>query len=212
MDTKHRLRTSIISHLIEFVGISKKEDTSDDLGRNKIKNNSEDVQQIITAIEGTMNKFSADLYKNELFNISSCRAVTYEISTSLLKVCEIGETERLGFIKECKKDPSRFQKLIKQCNIKTLQDATKKYKVLGQNEKTEAVAMVRDFFWQCFLSIPSKTPVPLSLRYTDGTILKSPKAKLLTKLGSRVKPEAPTKIDAAVVDGTFFLHLLVYPP
>ena len=56
------------------------------------------------------------------------------------------------------------------------------------------------------------TPVPLSLCYTDGTILKSPKAKLLTELESRVKSEAPTKIDAAVVDGMFFLHLLVDPP
>ena len=109
MDTKHRLRTSIISHLIEFVGISKKEDTSDDLGRSKIKNNSEDVQQIITAIEGTMNKFSADLYKNELFNISSCRAVTYEISTSLLKVCEMVKLQDLNSLRNAKRIHQGFR-------------------------------------------------------------------------------------------------------
>ena len=84
--------------------------------------------------------------------------------------------------------------------------------------------MVRDVFGSVlFLSLQRKvdmaevfyyplTPVPLSLCYTDGTILKSPKAKLLTELESRVKSEAPTKIDAAVVDGMFFLHLLVDPP
>ena len=84
--------------------------------------------------------------------------------------------------------------------------------------------MVRDLFGSVlFLSIQRKvdmeevfcyplTSVPLSLCYTDGTILKSPKAKLLTELESRVKSEAPTKIDAAVVDGMFFLHLLVDPP
>ena len=109
----HSLRTSIISHLFESVGISKKEDTSDDLKRSKIKKNSEDVQQIITATEGTMDSFSADLDNNELFNISSGRAVTHEISASLLKVREIGETARLGFIKECNEDPSRFEKPIK---------------------------------------------------------------------------------------------------
>ena len=65
----HTSRTSIISHLLESVGISKKEDTSDDLKRSK--KNSKDFQQIITAIEGTMVLFSADLDKNELFNISS---------------------------------------------------------------------------------------------------------------------------------------------
>ena len=84
--------------------------------------------------------------------------------------------------------------------------------------------MVRGLFGSVlFLSLQRKvdmaevfyyplTPVPLSLCYTDGTILKSPKAKLLTELESRVKSEAPTKIDAAVVDGMFFLHLLVDPP
>ena len=150
--------------------------------------------------------------------------MTHEISASLLKVCEIGETARLGFIKECNEDPSRFEKPIKRCNIKTFQDATKKYKVRGQNEKTEAVAMVRDLFGSAlFLSLQRKvdmaevfcyplTPVPLSLCHTDGTILSSPKAKLLTELESRVRSEAPTKIDAPVVDGMFFLHLLVDPP
>ena len=81
--------------------------------------------------------------------------------------------------------------------------------------------MVRDLFGSVlFLSLQKKvdmaevfccplTPVSLSLFYTDGTILKSPSAKLLTELKSRVKSEDPTKI---VVDGMFFLHLLVGPP
>ena len=104
-----------------------------------------------------MDPIYADLFKKELFNISSGRAVTHEISASLLKVREIGETARLGFIKECNEDPSRFEKPIKQCNIKTFQDATKKYKVRGQNEKTEAVAMVRDLFGSVlFLSFQRK--------------------------------------------------------
>ena len=94
----------------------------------------------------------------------------------------------------------------------------------GQKEKTEAVAMVRDLFGSVlFLSLQRNVdmaevfwyplaPVPLSFCHTDGTILNSPKAKLLTELESRVKPEAPTKIDAAVVDGMFFLYLLVDSP
>ena len=94
----------------------------------------------------------------------------------------------------------------------------------GQNEKTKAVVTVRDLFGSVpFLSLQRKvdmaevccyplTPVPLSFCHTDGTILNSPKTKLLTELESRVKSEAPTKIDAAAVDGMFFLHLLVDPP
>ena len=94
----------------------------------------------------------------------------------------------------------------------------------GQKEKTEAVAMVRDLFGSVlFLSLQRNvdmaevfwyplTPFPLSFCHTDGTILNSPKANLLTELESRVKSEAPNKIDAAVLDGMFFLHLLVDPP
>ena len=50
---------------------------------------------------------------------SSGRGVRHEISASLLKVREIGETARVGFIKECNEDPSRFEKPINRCNIKT---------------------------------------------------------------------------------------------
>ena len=92
----------------------------------------------------------------------------------------------------------------------------------GQNQKKEAVAMVRDLFGSVlFLSLQRKvdmaevvcyslTPVRLSLSYTDETILKSPKAKLLTELESRVKSEAPTKMQC--VDAMFLLHLLVELP
>ena len=62
--------------MFEPIGITKKEDTSDNLNRRKIKKNSEDVPQIITAIEGKMDLFSANLDENELFNISPGQAVT----------------------------------------------------------------------------------------------------------------------------------------
>ena len=108
--------------------------------------------------------------------------------------------------------------------MKTFQDATKKYKLREQNEKTEAVAMVGDLFSSVLFLSPQRKldmaevfcyplkPVPLSLCHTDGAILSSPKAKLLTELESRVESEASTKIDAAVVDGMFFLQLLVDLP
>ena len=47
-----------------------------------------------------MDLFFANLDKDELFNISSGRAAAHEMSASLLKVREIGETARIGFIKE----------------------------------------------------------------------------------------------------------------
>ena len=128
----------------------------------------------------------------------------------------------------------KFVKLVKLQDLDSLKNAMRIHQglrsqlnnVISKHSKMPPrnTKMVRDLFGSfLFLSLQRKvdmaevfcyplTSVPLSLCYTDGTILKSPKAKLLTELESRVKSEAPTKIDAAIVDGMFFLHLSVDPP
>ena len=52
------------------------------------------------------------------------------------------------------------------------------------------------------------TPVPLSF----GTMQKTPKVKLLNELESRVKSINPQHVDVTIIDGMFFLHLLVNLP
>ena len=89
-------------------------------------------------------------------------------------------------------------------------------KVRRKNEKTAGVTMMRDLFGSIlFLSLQKKvdmaevfcyplTPVPLSLCHVDGTMLKSPKVKLLQELESRIVSTPPSYFDAAFVDGCFF--------
>ena len=52
------------------------------------------------------------------------------------------------------------------------------------------------------------TPIPLLLCHLDGTLRKTDKRKLMHALKNRVPTIAPTHVDAIVVDGFFFLHLL----
>ena len=54
------------------------------------------------------------------------------------------------------------------------------------------------------------TQVPLSLANVDGSMKKTPKAKLLQELESRVVSLKPASIDV-MIDAMFFLHLLVDP-
>ena len=56
------------------------------------------------------------------------------------------------------------------------------------------------------------TPVPLSLSHADGTMQKTVKVKLSNELQKRVKTVNPTGVDVTVIDGLFFLHLLIDLP
>ena len=51
------------------------------------------------------------------------------------------------------------------------------------------------------------TPVTLSLRHVDGTMLSTPKSALLTHLGTKGTMTTPNKIDVQITDAAFFLHL-----
>lgn len=56
------------------------------------------------------------------------------------------------------------------------------------------------------------TPLPLSLCHVDGTMQKTTMVKLLNELEARVKSTEPSHVDVTVIDGMFFLHLLVNLP
>ena len=56
------------------------------------------------------------------------------------------------------------------------------------------------------------TPVPLSLCHFDGILRTTQKSKLLKHLDELVVSLAPPYIDCYIIDGNFFLHLLVDLP
>ena len=82
----HSIRISVISHLFESIGLTKTEDTTDELKARKITNNANDLRKLMSVIEETMNPFSPNVSKDELFNISTGKATTKEASRFLFSM------------------------------------------------------------------------------------------------------------------------------
>ena len=53
----HIMRSTIVGHLLELAGLTKKEDISQQLKANRIKRDNEDLKKFIKGIEETMNLF-----------------------------------------------------------------------------------------------------------------------------------------------------------
>ena len=84
------------------------------------------------------------------------------------------------------------------------------------NEKVVTTCFVRDLFGSLLclsleekidmaqvLSYPS-TPVPLSLSYSDGSMLSSPKSNLMKYLETFAVPETPEVVHGTIIDAMFF--------
>ena len=56
------------------------------------------------------------------------------------------------------------------------------------------------------------TPVPLSLAHVDGTMTKTDKSALMTKLEKRICTEGPTTVDVCVFDAMFVIRSQVVLP
>lgn len=52
------------------------------------------------------------------------------------------------------------------------------------------------------------TPLPLSLRHTDGRMQSIPKSALLNEIEARVACVLPEYIDVIIVDGIFFFTFI----
>ena len=73
--------------LFEQLGIPKKDDITCDLEPNQMKENSPKMAKIIIIIDKTMNPFSENIPKEQLYNISSDKAVSQK-TTNFLFTCK----------------------------------------------------------------------------------------------------------------------------
>lgn len=135
----HSMRTKILTSIKQKIGLTKEDDTSHSLQRSKIKKDKKNLQSIIEAIKCTMNPFDDTIDKDTLFNISTGKAASKEVTDFLLNVKTAGSQQKLNFISECSSTPGRFDKSIKrnkicnfasQCMTKVLSTKEKNKKVL----------------------------------------------------------------------------------
>ena len=216
---------TVISKLFEEIGLTKKEDVTEELKSHRMNQNCQDLEKLINGITETMNPFLGLIDKNYLFNIATGKAAHEETATFLLDVMETGRKTRDQFIKDCVKDSGRFSRPIKRQKIKNFATQAGRFKVTSASvKKLVTVTMTRDLFGSIlFHALQAKvdmgevlqyplTPVPLSLCHPDETMQNTPKSKLLVELQNCINSCSPGTIDVRFVDGMFFLHLFVDLP
>ena len=82
----HSIRTSILSKLFEELGMTSKEDISEELKLHRVKQNCHHLEKIISSINDTMNPFELTIEKEHLFNIANGKAALGETADFLTNV------------------------------------------------------------------------------------------------------------------------------
>ena len=93
---RHFIRTSIVSNLFEDLGMTKKEDVSQDLKINQMRKNSKDLCQVMNMIKETINPFADDIDKKHLFNLASGKAASPDTESFLLDIVSTGNKARVN--------------------------------------------------------------------------------------------------------------------
>lgn len=215
----HGIRSMIISHVYDEVGMKNNQDVASDLKQNQINISCNQIKSFIGIVNQNLNPFERSLNEDVLYNISTGQSVSENVTDFLINIEESGHTLREQFISERAVDSSRFESPIKKNKILTFSNMAKKKQVRIMG-KVQEVRMQRDLFGRLLgVSMDQKldlekvltyplTPVPLSLCHLDETICKTDKSVLLKSLEGKIKTIAPSHIDIVIVDGFFILHTL----
>lgn len=220
----HDIRSSIITHVLDELGITKKQDISADLQPNNIKRSSQQLTQFINTFDQYVNPFSLDLAPDQLFNIGSGKAASSEVEEFLLNIQKTGEELRTTFISECASDPKRFEKAIKKTSIHNFSSLLLKKKSVKIGGKQQEIKLQRDLFGRLLgISMDHQidvlqifaypiSPVPLALCHLDGGFCKTDKSVLVKCLEPNIDQEPPRNTDLFLIDGFFILHSMKEVP
>lgn len=217
----HDVRSTIITHVYEELGLQTHQDVSADLITHNIKNSIEQLQTFISTFAQFINPFSLEVPTDQLLNISSGKAASDQVETFLLNIEKNGDCKRKTFISECLIDINRFEKSIQKTPVDNFSKDYEKKKNVKVGGKVQEVKIQRDLFGRMLgisidynvdiskiLSFPI-TSMPLSLCHFDGTICKTDKSALLKCLEKEIKEHEPPRcIDVLIIDGFFLLHTM----
>lgn len=125
----HGLRSTIISHVLENIGLKNRQDISNELEKNKIEKATAAVQKFVVTIKNYIDPFDLSIDPNILFNITTGKGASIETTDFLLNVQTNGNKLREKFISDCSIDSTRFEKPIQKQKILSFSnDNTKKKK------------------------------------------------------------------------------------
>lgn len=219
------LRSEVCSHLLETLGLSGIESTTNDLKEHRIRKSRLQISNFISALNLRMNPFDESLKEELLYNISTGEAAPQDVALFLTSIESTGNEMRTSLINACIENEDAFQNYtIKRVKIKNFASVVKKRKIAIGGKVTE-VKLQKDLFGRLLaISLEKKidlakvltyplSPVPLSMCQIEGIIHKTSKAALTATLESKVQEHnAPQFIDVKVVDGFFLFHTMKQVP
>lgn len=106
----HSVRTKIMSFVKAEIGFSQADDTSYTLKKNRIEKNSNTLNSIVETIKKTINPFSEKVDKDSLFNLSTGKAASSNVTNFLLNVKSLGQEQK--FFSDFFEDSTRFVRPI----------------------------------------------------------------------------------------------------
>ncbi|KAG5874486.1 hypothetical protein JTB14_003385 [Gonioctena quinquepunctata] len=89
----HDIRSTVITNILEEVGLGKNQDISAELQPSNIKKSTEQLENFIKSFNQYINPFSHDLPMDQLFNIASGKAASIKVEKFLLNIEEIDKCE-----------------------------------------------------------------------------------------------------------------------
>lgn len=82
----HSLRTTIISHVLDEVGLKCRQDITADLQPERIKISERQLEKLLNNIRQNINPFSPGINENYLYNISTGQAANEDIADFLINI------------------------------------------------------------------------------------------------------------------------------
>ena len=142
----HSISMTVLSSLMDDLGLSPTEDVSCELKQSRITRNAFDLERIIAMFNQSMNTFSPDQDQECLFNIGSGKAASNKTKEFLLKVASIGKEIQDQFIEECSENSNRFEnEAIRRTKMDTFATEGAKW-IVKSNGNLKEVKMERYLF------------------------------------------------------------------
>ena len=142
----HADRMTVITIVLQDLSITKKEDVTAELRKNRMTKDRLDLCNLRDNLRETMNPFDPTLDPDFLFYIASGKSASEDTAGFLLNCRKIGKKRHDQFITECIDKPSRFEEKITRQEVVTFEAASKKHKISSKDNSILSFKMMRDVF------------------------------------------------------------------
>lgn len=215
----HTARTAIITELLEFLNLTKLEESTETEYRSRIFK--KQVTRFIEEVTNNINPFSKDLNPSKLFNLSTGKAASPETAQFLLSSYKDGMKQMKVFINECKLDQNRFDRplkknVLKNFTVEIFKNKNSTFKNIDQMKHERNIlgqvlclALKKEIDLHSLFSYPL-TSIPHSLSHFDGSMIStSKKGELTTILTSKMGGQDTSNsidFEVDIIDGFYLLN------